>query len=69
MYMCLLKWDCWVGGAVQSTLAMSTEQPQMGKGHIRTTKETSKNVYYGFEAMVTNNHYAYMFYEVPTNKY
>lgn len=40
-----------------------------GEGAHQDYKGNNKNIYYGFEAVVTNNHYAFMFYEVPTNKY
>lgn len=68
-----LKWGFSLGGAVLSSLAMNIEQQQMRKGHIRTTvenkvKNQARTFTMVYETMFHNNHYAYILYEVLTNK-
>lgn len=40
-----------------------------GEGAHQDYKGNKQEHLLCFEAMVTNNNYAFMFYEVPTNKY
>lgn len=68
-----LTWGFWLRGVMLSSLAMNIEQQQMGKGHIETTvenkiKNQARTFIMVYETMFHNNRYAYILYEVPTNK-